>query len=543
MAKKRSTRKQTSAPKTVTVQKPEKQPLFFQLSITTLILLIYGTFLAHQADLTKGDLGRHLKNGQLAVQDLWIPTHNLYSYTYPDYPFVNHHWGSGVLFYLIEQVSGFPGLTVAFIVLSLVTLLLFLDVAIKYASFSLAAPLALLAIPVLITRHEVRPEVFSYFFSGLFLQVLLGYKYGKLSFRWLFCLPLLQIFWVNLHIYFFVGFFLVGAFFLQTVIEFWLKKDRDYFVHLKFMTLTLFLILLAACLNPSGVTGALYPFLILKGYQVPVIENYSVLAVLQEGIRFLPFPYFAIVFGLLCLSWIYAGVKAPRSLSVANFLMSLFFSLFAWWAIRNFAFFAYFAVPLTAMNLRSFVGGGDKVSSSRSMLKISAGLVTIAVVLILINPVYTLSSGRGPRGVGLEAANDAAAEFFIKEKLQGPIYNNYDVGAYLIYFLYPSHRVFIDNRPEAYPASFFTDIYLPLHLDEEKWQSVSSSYGFNVLFFNHRDRSSWGEQFMIRRLLDPAWAPVYFDKNVLVLLRRNGPNRATIARFELPKERILEQPN
>ena len=48
---------------------------------------------------------------------------------------------------------------------------------------------------------------------------------------------------------------------------------------------------------------------------------------------------------------------------------------------------------------------------------------------------------------------------------------------------------------------------------------------------------------MIRRLLDSAWAPVYFDKNVLTLVRRNGPNQSAIAKYELPKERILEQPN
>jgi len=300
---------------------------------------------------------------------------------------------------------------------------------------------------------------------------------------------------------------------------------------------------LAACLNPSGIRGAIYPFLIMKGYEVPVIENYSVAAVLREGIAFLPFPYFAIVFGLLCVSWLYAAVKAPKTLSVANFLLSVFFSLFAWWGIRNFACFAYFALPLTAMNFKNLFSSDGIPSSSLSTLKLSAVLAAIATVLILISPVYLLSSGRGPRGVGLEEGNTAAAEFFIKEKLQGPIYNNYDVGAYLIYFLYPSHRVFIDNRPEAYPTSFFTDVYLPLHLDERKWQQVSSSHGFNVLFFNHRDRSSWGEQFMIRRLLDPAWAPVYFDKSVLLLLKRNGPNQATIAKHELPKEKILEQPN
>jgi MFS family permease len=543
MAKKRSKRRKTSTPRTGRERAPEKPSLLFQVSITTIILLVYGFFLAHQADLTKGDLGRHLKNGQLFVQNLWIPTHNLYSYTYPDYPFVNHHWGTGVIFYLIEQVTGFSGLTLAFIVLSLVTLLLFFDLAVRYASFALAAPIALLVIPVLITRHEVRPEVFSYLLSGVFLQVLLGYKYGKLSLRWLFLLPLLEIFWVNLHIYFFVGFILLGVFLLESFIVFLLKKDRDSSDHLKGLAIAFLLTLLAACLNPSGFTGASYPFLILKGYEVPVIENYSVRAVLSEGITFLPFVYFVIVFGLLCLSSLYAVIKAPRTLSPANLLLTVFFSMLAWWAIRNFAFFAYFALPLTAMNLKHLLSGEEKVSSSRGMFKLSAALVVIVVVLILIKPVYLLSSGRGPRGVGLEEANDAAADFFIKENLQGPIYNNYDVGAYLIYYLYPAHRVFIDNRPEAYPTSFFRDVYLPLHLDEEKWQSVRSLHGFNVLFFNHRDRSSWGEQFMIRRLLDPAWAPVYFDKHVLILLRRNGPNQSTVTKYELPKERILQQSN
>src|SRR4029434_10535527 len=72
-------------------------------------------------------------------------------------------------------------------------------------------------LPVLITRHEVRPELFSYFFSGLFLQILWGYKYGRLSFRWLFLLPILEIFWVNLHIYFFIGILLIAVYLFESV--------------------------------------------------------------------------------------------------------------------------------------------------------------------------------------------------------------------------------------------------------------------------------------------------------------------------------------
>ena len=87
MAKKRPPKRGPGTP-TVGVQ-PEKQEFLFQTSIAILILLIYGFYLGQQINLAPVDLGRHLKNGELFFQDLFIPKTNLYSYTYPDYPFVD----------------------------------------------------------------------------------------------------------------------------------------------------------------------------------------------------------------------------------------------------------------------------------------------------------------------------------------------------------------------------------------------------------------------------------------------------------------------
>ena len=179
MAKKRPAQKRESAPKVAVQQTQERQQLLFRILVTALLLSVYGFYLAHQVNLTVGDLGRHLKNGQLFIENGLIPKINLYSYAYPDYPFINHHWGSGVLFYVIERLGGFSGLSVAFIVVSVVTFWIFINVATKYSSFAIAAPIAVIVLPVLITRHEVRPELFSYLFGGLFLQVLWGYKYGQ----------------------------------------------------------------------------------------------------------------------------------------------------------------------------------------------------------------------------------------------------------------------------------------------------------------------------------------------------------------------------
>jgi hypothetical protein len=61
--------------------------------------------------------------------------------------------------------------------------------------------------------------------------------------------------------------------------------------------------------------------------------------------------------------------------------------------------------------------------------------------------------------------------------------------------------------------------------------------------FNHHDRSRESQEFIVRRVLDPAWAPVYFDKDIIILVRRYGPNQSTVDRYEIAKDRILEPAN
>jgi hypothetical protein len=542
MAKKRPAQKRESPRNLAVKQTQHKEQLLFRIFITVLLLLIYGFYLAHQVDLTVGDLGRHLKNGQLFFENGLIPKTNLYSYAYPDYPFINHHWGSGVLFYVIQRLAGFSGLSIAFIIMSVATLLVFLNLATQYSSFVLAAPIAVVVLPVLLTRYEVRPELFSYLFCGLFLQILWGYRSGKLSLRWLFLLPILEIFWVNLHIYFFMGVMLIGVYLFEAlVVLLTRKREPNTLDQAKGLAIILLLTILATCLNPSGISGAVYPFIILNEYGAPTVENYSVLAVLREGYIFLPLIYFGIVFGLVCLSWLYVLTRNRSSFSLGNFLLSVFFFAMAWSAIRNFALSAYFALPIAAVNLKSLLDERGKASSSPSILKVSALLAAIAFVLVILNPAYFVSSNRGRIGIGLEETNDAASDFFVKQNIQGPIFNNFDVGAYIIYHFFPGERVFIDNRPEAYPVSFFQDVYFPAQLDDAKWNSLSNKYNFNVIFFNHHDHSVWGQQFIVRRVLDPMWAPVYLDKDIIILARRDGPNQSIIARNEIPRENILER--
>ena len=541
MATKRFARRQ-AAPAPAAIE-ARASSAFFRVCVTVALLAIYVGFLAHPIDLTISDLGRHLKNGELFFHGLFIADSNLFSYAYADFPFVNHHWGSGVILYLVERAGGFAGLSVAFLALSAATLWIYFSLAARYGSFASAVLLALVVMPVLITRYEIRPELFSYLLGGLYLHLLWDYREGRRGYGWLLVLPFMQILWVNLHIYFFIGIVLVACFFIEALIgQFNSKPPRTRPKGNSWKSLAALLLgtLVASCVNPAGLRGALYPLFIFQGYEFPVIENYSVPGILKAGFQLLPLTYFIIILAVLSFSWLYVGVKDRARCSLANLFLSLFFAAMAWLTIRNFAIFAFFALPLTAANLDGPLRGQSaRWLNSSSKIIVAAG--ALALVLLLVNPAYFFGGGRGAFGIGLKAGNLAAAEFMRRENLRGPIFNSYDVGGYLIYALYPRERVYVDNRPEAYPAAFFADDYFSLLVNETQWRSALAKHGFNAIVFNPAGRSAAAENFVVQRMLETEWAAVFFDKDILILARRFGANQPLIAEHELPRDAVLQK--
>lgn len=508
---------------------------FFRTVIVIFILAIYSLFLARKINFFVADLGRFLKTGELFFQNFSIPCTNLYSYTHPDYPYLNHHWGSGVIFFLNEKLAGFYGLSVFFIIISILTLLLFFHIAWRYSSFEIAAPLSVILIPLIASRSEIRPEVFSYFFSGLFLWVLWNFKYARLSWRWLFLLPLLEVIWVNVHIYFFTGLVLIASFLTECLVTFCVRKSKEEFNRIKTLSLSLILALAATFLNPAGITGILYPFRIMRDSGCSVLELQPVYVIARDkSINFLPLIYFKVALALLLFSWLYvfvSWIKKKESFPIANFILSLFFAIMAFLAVRNFTIFALFTLPIAAGNLRTLIR--KKTDTFRDYCLVGSLVALISINMFFANPEYwpKLSS----LGIGLNKESANAINFFKKADIKGPILNNFDIGGYLIYHLYPSERVFVDNRPEAYPASFFRDIDIGLQVNEERWLEVDLRYNFNVIFFYHRVYTPWGQRFLVRRLSDPRWAVVYFDEYCLILLKRNIRNQAAIKKYELPK--------
>lgn len=512
-----------------------RAPFVLKIAIIAALFLFAAFLLAQEINLVTADLGRHLKNGELFFTHFFIPHANLYSYTFPDYPFVNHHWGSGAIFYLVEKLFGFGGISLLFLTVSLGALFLFFDIARRYARFEVATLLLLAALPVIGSRVEIRPEVFSYFFAGLFFWILWQWRENRVTKRKFFLLAAAELLWVNLHIYFFLGPLLLILFLSEQFITFMRRRDIATRTKLREGLTALVLVAIATLANPRGITGALYPLHIFNNYGYRLFENQSVWFI--EGIlAYPPALYFKILFAMLAASAIAAVIHALRhrrvTISPVVLFLSVIISVLGWTAVRNFALFGYFAIPLAALNLKNIVGQRS-TTTLRQLFFLLLTLFIAGAALVAVNPSYW--STRDASGIGLKPGVERTRHFLTQERIKGPILNNYDNGGYLIYYLYPHERVFVDNRPEAYPAFFFQETYIPLQENEEQWREAQARFGFNAIIFYRHDLTPWAQKFLRARVTDPAWAPVFVDDYQIIFLKRGGSNQATIEKYELPR--------
>lgn len=512
---------------------------FWQRLVMAGLLLLLAVIFWQPVHLTTSDLGRHLTNGREVFSHPELLTSNFYSYTEPGRPFVNHHWLAGWCYYSLFQLGGFPLLTVFNIVLVLAAFLLAFKLARRSAGFWLSACLSLPVILIMSERVEIRPEIFSYFFIFLLWNWLEAARRSG-NYRRLWRIPVLMIFWANTHIYFFAGLILVAiyaaALFGEKLLA-WLAVPADpddaswrTGIRLSFRNSRPFWLaflgsVFAALANPNTWRGLAYPFRILENYGYEIAENKSVRFLQHINIS-TNYEIFWVLLAISALSLIVASRRLRKNL--VGMLSLIFFSLLGLFAVRNIALFGLAFLVAAAMNfsaLDSWPFWSRFKALGRRLLAVPAipgsllSLLAVSLILyILLSPFGQNRFLKTGHGWGVDEAGTGSARFFKDNGLSGPIFNNYDIGSALIFWLGDQEKVFVDNRPEAYGEEFFSGIYRPLQQDEKAWQKFREAYGFRAIYFAYTDSTPWGRQFISARLADPEWALVYFDSSALIMV-------------------------
>jgi len=495
----------------------------FLLSVFLVLLALHLSVPIH---LTAVDIGRHIKNGELILKGhSQVLYKNFYSFTCPDYPFINHHWFFGVISFVFFRMSGFEGLSVFYIFLLLLTFLLAFDSARRYSNFNLSIFFSVACFLLLISRAEIRPEGFSVFFVALDFWLLQRFLQRTISATvLLIVVSFIQIIWVNTHIFFFLGPVLVALFLWQAKLT---ETSKERFGILQRLLLISVLVNL---INPSGLWGMLTPLNGFKKFGYELAENQSVFFMIHRFGDNITYKYYVaaammMIAGMvLCLRR--EGVKA-----LPMVVLGIFITIAAFRAVRLFMPFGFLFIPLVAYFYAPYI----KKRAAGFVL----GLASVAGIIL-----YVCLIPAHPT-IGLSPKVNASAEFFKQNGLRGPIFSNYDIGGYLIYHLEGQEKVFVDNRQEAFPPDFFQKVYIPMQEDLSVWRQEQAKYGFNVVYFYRHDLTPWGQNFLIARVRDPQWAPVFVDDYVIIFARRGSIDQGTIDRFELPKSmfRVTSNPS
>jgi hypothetical protein len=483
-----------------------------------LLIILMGLFSVHTLTSIYQDIGRHITMGKLIWQTGSIPDTNLYSFTNRDFVYVNHHWLGGVLLYFGDRLVGLVGLIAVKAALIALAFGLALAAAWRPRIALPAVGLGLASIFTMVERTDVRPEVISFLFLGWFLFVL----YRKPHSRLIWTLPLVQLVWVNTHIYFFMGPVVLLAWWIGEI-----GRSGRSALYGKRHWLLLTMVALATLCNPSGYHGAFYPLSIWSNYGYSIVENQTPFFLQAYHYPQMTTVAMFIVVILAVVSFIINRRHVRRNLD-GIFLLLVTTGL-AMSMIRNFPLVALCALPVA---LRNVDESGWRIRS-RASLAVAVLIVALIGVSVVTNQIYD-QAGIGGRQFGLTVpvGYQQSVGFFRAAGIKGPLFNNFDIGSFLIWKL-PEEPVFIDGRPEAYPADFIQKVYIPMQEDADVWREQSEHYGINAIFWNYQDITPWSQLFVPRILKDPQWVLVYHGEGIMILVKNVPQNAAIIAKYRL----------
>lgn len=513
-----------------------------KILLIALLISIFISYFHPLSGLYNQDLGMTLKLGQVIVTQGFVPKVNLLTYTYPNFSFVDTEALAQIIFYKINTLFGVNGLIILDTFLYLIAFLILIFYCYRKKENAATIGLAgVMGLVILSGRAGIRPEVFSYFFLSIFSVIVYSFK-NKYT-KWIYLLIPLEIVWVNTHIYFPLGPLMVWMLFFDQALSKKIFSQKKHFRQFfndaknKALIVTAITTSLVTLINPNGITGALYPLTFSSNYGIQVSENRSIF--------YNPFPYHRINIEFF-LAWVFLLTVLQlmnKKGSLFDWLLTVIFSLGGIMITRltGLIVFATFIPFVKSFNFASN-SLADKVIKSQFVKRnLYIGLLFIVILLIW----FTGKTIVQFYGYGLGFSDDLftgnSIKFMQDNKLQGPLFNDYDSGSFLELWPYTQHDVFVDSRPDAFPTTFFTDDYYPMQQSIANFNKADAKYHFNTVFITYVNDEYATEHFLSLLVNDPSWKLVYLDDFIVIFVKNNINNKEVIQRYAITKNNVRIQ--
>lgn len=446
-----------------------------------LLILVSGLFLIGSRNLSDPDLWWHLKTGQYILAHQSVPYTDAFSYTRGGQPWVAHEWLSELFLYGLYRRGGWAGLILVFAAITAATFfLLFLRcAATPYIAGFVTVWGAIAGAP----SWGVRPQTLTWLLVSLWLLIL-DRSQGKRLLLW-WTLPLMFL-WVNLHASYALGLVILALFIVGQVVEvsLGLVAVQQARPHLRALALTFLFNLILVPLNPNGVRLYSYPIETLRSraMQDYIVEWFS------PNLHSAEFwPFLLLLLGTIAaLAWI------PRAVRVHNILLLLGSAYAALFSMRMIPFFVLIAVPILSRQLHYWTvlgksGNlelqpvGSATNAHRTPFSPKLLLNTAIAVAMTVFVCLRVARVLEQQPLVEQAHFPAGAVQFLKmHPADGPVFNHYDWGGYLIWKLYPEARVFIDGRADLYGEHLLKQFADTLQLKGD-WKQTLNQWHVNTV--------------------------------------------------------------
>lgn len=429
----------------------------------------------------------HLKTGELIATTGGLPWHDVFTYTNYGNPWVLSEWLAQWLFFMLYMMAGLSGVGVFTALIYMLCWVVTYKTCRDVLKDEGKAVVVTLLFCAFMGWVAPRPHIFTFLFFSILLRQLFLFKYFR-SDRGVLWVPLIMLFWANLHGGYFIGLVLMAVFIASE----WSKylyadvANRIEVTRLRKLSLIALLGFLVTAINPHGFNYWLYPYnAIVSSGDAQFINEW------QSPNFHKPFfqYYLAMVF-IFFMNLIYSNKKpdlteigtslifiggafvSVRNLPLAGLAMAPFFAV----SYRDLAladFFVKFnrSSPVgekrSAVSIaieRVLVAGNKQVGGAESIMNWIMLLLSVFAILLL----YPTRKSNIDLSIS-RLLPVKAVDFILENHIEGRMFNTYHYGGYLIYRLYPQQKVFIYGRTDIYPRGFVSE-YREIYRGDRNWK-------------------------------------------------------------------------
>lgn len=479
------------------------------LPLISLALLIITLSLRKIANY---DVGFHLASGRWIIENFAFPFKDIFTYTVSANDYIDILWLYQVLFYISQSLIGYSGLT---ILNSLLILLVFYMMFTRMNRAGIPFYISFLILTVSVfamqIRFSYRPEVFTWIFILCILYILDGYYYsGKKNLFWL---PVIMLFWVNVHGLFIIGLIIITAY---TFSIYFHNKKADLSL-LKWFGLSI----IAVFINPYFADGALFPAYLFTRLQAGNIFKDTITELqspwaMTGSIDTDLYIYYAITIISLIL---FALTYKKRHFH--QYVLFIAFFFISYQAFRNIPIFIIYALHISALSL-SEITENNNVKNLLSRISVRRKIISIVFSVILMLTLVRVISGAFywkynsslEFGVGLDqSVPEKACDFINEKRLGSKMINILGYGGWLEWKL--RQPVFIDGRLEVMKEEFYAEYINGL-----------KTGGLNMLINKYdpkiviNDIGNYVWNLEMKK--QPGWKLVYYDNTSTVFTKFDG---------------------